>query len=81
MAGFKNPRRKPGRADTLAKVSDYRPPISDLCFVLEHDVDYSSVAALRGFEHGDLEAGKDLLDECGLFMAKVIAPSDDGPAR
>ena len=57
-------------------MSDYRPPVSDLCFVLEHVVDYPSVAALPGFEHADLETVRGLLDECGAFMAKVIAPTN-----
>lgn len=57
-------------------MSDYRPPVSDLSFVLEHVVDYPSVAELPGFEHADLETVAGLLDECGDFMAKVVAPTN-----
>ncbi|MDJ0335435.1 acyl-CoA dehydrogenase [Salinibacterium sp. G-O1] len=57
-------------------MSDYRPPVSDLSFVLEHVVDYQSIAALPGFEHADLETVTDLLDECGDFIAKIIAPTN-----
>ena len=57
-------------------MSDYRPPVSDLSFVLEHVVDYPSISTLPGFEHADLETVAGLLDECGDFMAKVIAPTN-----
>ncbi|MGV8896149.1 MAG: acyl-CoA dehydrogenase [Rhodoglobus sp.] len=57
-------------------MSDYRPPVSDLSFVLEHVVDYQSIAALPGFEHADLETVTDLLDECGDFIGKIIAPTN-----
>lgn len=57
-------------------------PVSDLCFPLEHAVDYSFAAALPGFEHAGLETVMGLLDECGAsiecgaFMAAVIAPTN-----
>ena len=36
-------------------MSDFRPPSSDMNFILEHVVGYRDVAALPGFEHADLE--------------------------
>lgn len=57
-------------------MSDYRPPVSDLAFVLEHVVGYPTVAALPGYEHADLETVVGLLEDCGDFMVKVIAPTN-----
>ncbi len=57
-------------------MSTYRPPLSDLAFVLEHVVGYGDVARLPGYEHADLETVVDLLAECGDFMAKVVAPTN-----
>ncbi len=76
MGGCTNPQLNQSSADTLARVSDYRPPVSDFSFILEHVVDYPSIAAFPGFEHADLETVAGLLDECGDFMAKVIAPTN-----
>ena len=36
-------------------MSDYRAPISDLAFILEHVVDYDEISQDPGFEHADLE--------------------------
>jgi alkylation response protein AidB-like acyl-CoA dehydrogenase len=60
----------------LTSVSDYRPPVSDLSFVLEHVVGYPAVAKLPGFEHADLETVAGLLAECGEFMSDVVAPTN-----
>ncbi len=57
-------------------MSDYRPPVSDLAFVLEHVVGYPTVAALPGYEHADLETVVGLLEDCGDFMVKVVAPTN-----
>jgi 3-(methylthio)propanoyl-CoA dehydrogenase len=76
LVGCTNPHLTASTTDTLAKVSEYRPPVSDLSFVLEHVVGYPAIAALPGFEHADLETVTDLLHECGDFMAKVVAPTN-----
>jgi len=57
-------------------MSDFRPPSSDMKFILEHVVGYPDVAALPGFEHADLETVGGLLDEAADFMAKVVAPTN-----
>jgi 3-(methylthio)propanoyl-CoA dehydrogenase len=57
-------------------MSQYRPPLSDIAFVLEHVVGYPEIAALPGYEHADLETVMGLLDECGEFMADVVAPTN-----
>lgn len=57
-------------------MSQYRPPLSDIAFVLEHIVGYPEIAALPGYEHADLETVMGLLEECGEFMADVVAPTN-----
>jgi alkylation response protein AidB-like acyl-CoA dehydrogenase len=57
-------------------VSNYRPPLSDLSFVLEHVVGYPDIARMPGFEHADLDTVVGLLDDCGDFMSKVVAPTN-----
>ncbi len=57
-------------------MSNYRPPIDDLAFTLEHVVDYRSVAELPSFEHADLQTVIEMLRECGDFMAEVVAPTN-----
>jgi alkylation response protein AidB-like acyl-CoA dehydrogenase len=57
-------------------VSNYRPPVSDLAFVLEHVVGYPEIAAYPGYEHADLETVVGLLGEAGEFAADAIAPTN-----
>jgi len=57
-------------------VSTYRPPLTDLAFVLEHVVGYPGVARLPGYEHAELDTVVDLLEQCGDFMAKVVGPTN-----
>jgi alkylation response protein AidB-like acyl-CoA dehydrogenase len=64
------------RGRILNFVSEYRPPVSDLAFVLEHVAGYPDVAKLPGYEHADIETVVDLLTEAGDFMAGVVAPTN-----
>jgi alkylation response protein AidB-like acyl-CoA dehydrogenase len=57
-------------------VSNYRPPVSDFAFVLEHVVGYPELATYPGYEHADLETVVGLLHEAGDFVATAIAPSN-----
>ncbi|WP_104091863.1 acyl-CoA dehydrogenase [Arthrobacter sp. GMC3] len=57
-------------------MSEYQPPIADFAFALEHVVGYPDLAKLPGFEHADLDTVVELLEECGDFMAKVVAPTN-----
>jgi len=57
-------------------VTDYRPPVSDLAFNLEHIVGYDEIAQFPGFEHADLETVTGLLAEAGDFAAEVVAPTN-----
>ncbi|MES1212413.1 MAG: acyl-CoA dehydrogenase N-terminal domain-containing protein, partial [Leifsonia sp.] len=57
-------------------MSDYRPPVSDISFALEHIVGYDEIAGFPGFEHADLETVTGLLAEAGDFAAEVVAPTN-----
>lgn len=61
---------------TLTNVSEYKAPIADLMFSLEHVVGYPAVAALPGFEHADIDTVRDILTEAGDFMSTVVAPTN-----
>ncbi|MCC6438575.1 MAG: acyl-CoA dehydrogenase [Acidimicrobiales bacterium] len=54
----------------------YVAPLADIAFVLEHIVDYPSLAAMPGFEHADLPTVVGVLEECGRFMADVVGPTN-----
>jgi len=55
-------------------VSDYRPPVEDIGFVLDQIVEIDKIAALPGFEHADSETVAGLLDEAGRFAVEQIVP-------
>ena len=57
-------------------MSDYRPPLRDIKFVLEHVAELDAVAALPDFDHVDRELAFGALDEAGRFMADLIAPTN-----
>ena len=55
-------------------MSQYQPPIADIAFALEHVVGYPDIATMPGYEHADLDTAVELLEQCGEFMAQVVAP-------
>ncbi len=55
-------------------MSDYRPPLRDIRFTIEHLTDYAAVAAQPEFGHADIETVAAVLEEAGKFMADVVAP-------
>ncbi|WP_173923265.1 acyl-CoA dehydrogenase [Agromyces sp. Marseille-P2726] len=57
-------------------MSEFRPPVADLTFALEHVVGYDQVADLPGFEHADIDTVTEILSEAGDFMAEVVAPTN-----
>ncbi|WP_430644782.1 acyl-CoA dehydrogenase [Agromyces sp. GXS1127] len=57
-------------------MTDFRPPVADLAYALEHVVGYEQVAELPGFEHADLDMVTEILEEVGGFMAEVVAPTN-----
>jgi 3-(methylthio)propanoyl-CoA dehydrogenase len=57
-------------------VTDYRPPLDDIRFVLAELVDLPGIVALPGFEHAAVDAVDDVLAEAARFAAEVIAPTN-----
>lgn len=57
-------------------MSEFRPPVADLTFALEHVVDYDRIAQLPGFEHADHDTVVEILSEVGDFMAELVAPTN-----
>ena len=57
-------------------MSEYRPPLRDIKFALEHIADLEGVAELPGFEHVEAEDVYDALDEAGRFFSEVVAPTN-----
>ncbi|MFT7645704.1 MAG: alkylation response protein AidB-like acyl-CoA dehydrogenase [Candidatus Poriferisodalaceae bacterium] len=56
------------------KMSDYRAPVADMQFVLEHVVGLGDLAQRAGFEHADPETVEALLGEAARFMEQEVAP-------
>ena len=57
-------------------MSDYRPPLRDIRFVLDHIADLEGIAGLPGYEHVEAEDIHDALAEAGRFLAEVVAPTN-----
>ena len=57
-------------------MSDYRPPLRDIRFVLEHVAGLPELAETEDFAHADPEMVTGLLEEAGRFCAEVIAPTN-----
>jgi len=55
-------------------VADYRPPMTDIAFVLDNLVDLQAVCQLEPYAHLDPDTIKGVLEENGRFVAEVIAP-------
>lgn len=55
---------------------EYRPPVADIRFVLEHVLGYPEIASFPGFEHADLDTVAELLEGSADFVSKVIAPTN-----
>ena len=55
-------------------MSDYRPPLEDIRFVLDHVVDLETIIGWPGFEHVDNGLIQGILEEAGRLMAELIAP-------
>lgn len=57
-------------------MSDYRPPLRDIRFVLQHIVGLEGLSALPGFEHVEADDVYGALDEAGRFFSEVVAPTN-----
>ena len=55
-------------------MSDYRPPIDDIQFVLDHIAGLGDIASWPDFAHVDAPTTRGVLEEAGRFMAEVVAP-------
>ena len=67
-------------------MSEYRPPLRDMKFVLKHIANVDSLIGLPDFDHVDTETAFAALDEAGRFFAEVVAPTNQtgdvvGPVR
>jgi alkylation response protein AidB-like acyl-CoA dehydrogenase len=57
-------------------MSDYRPPLRDIRFVLENIVDLKELSALPDFEHVEADDVYNALVEAGRFLSEVVAPTN-----
>jgi alkylation response protein AidB-like acyl-CoA dehydrogenase len=55
-------------------MTDYRPPIRDIRFVLSHLVDLEGLRATGAFPNAEPDIVEGALDEAGRFIAEVVAP-------
>ena len=55
-------------------VADFRPPLEDIDFTLNHVAELASLSKLDGFQHLDPETLSGLIAEAGRFFAEVMAP-------
>ena len=55
-------------------MTEYRAPLLDQRFVLEHVAGLAPLAELDGFEHADLDTVTSLLREAAPFFEEVVAP-------
>ncbi|MEX2322250.1 MAG: acyl-CoA dehydrogenase [Acidimicrobiia bacterium] len=55
-------------------MTDYRPPVTDIRWVLENVAGLGEISTIERFAHADSDATAGILDEAGRFMAEVIAP-------
>jgi alkylation response protein AidB-like acyl-CoA dehydrogenase len=64
------------RIGSLGTMSDYRPPIPDIRFVLDHIADIQALADLGTYANADPDLVFGALDEAGRLAAEVIAPTN-----
>ena len=57
-------------------MAEYRAPLRDVRFALEHLVDLRALSKLPSFEHADPDTVYGLLEEFGRFVSEVLAPID-----
>jgi len=55
-------------------VADYRPPLRDISFVLDHLVDVDRLCRLTPFAHIDADSVSGVIEEYGRFVSEVVAP-------
>jgi alkylation response protein AidB-like acyl-CoA dehydrogenase len=55
-------------------MSEYRAPLRDIAFVLEHVVDLPALSKLPAFEHVDADMTMGILEEAARFFEDLVAP-------
>jgi len=58
------------------EVSDYKPPLRDIRFVMDHVADLGGIVSTERFGHVDAETIHEVLAEVGRLMAEVVAPTN-----
>ncbi len=58
-------------------MSEYRAPVEDIRFVLDHIAGIDQVAALPGFEHCDADLVTGMLNEAARFMTEIMSPLNE----
>ena len=62
-------------------MATYRPPLTDVRFLLEHVVPLSQVTRQSAFSHVEADIVDGLIEEAGRFAAEVVAPTNQGADR
>ncbi|HET7202201.1 MAG TPA: acyl-CoA dehydrogenase [Steroidobacteraceae bacterium] len=57
-------------------MADYRAPLQQMRFTIEHLSDFDDVAALQAFSGVDVDVVEAILEEAGKFAASVLAPTN-----
>ena len=57
-------------------MADYRAPLQQMRFTIEHLADFADVAALQAYSGVDVDTAAAVLEEAGRFAAAVIAPTN-----
>ncbi len=57
-------------------MTDYRPPLRDIRFVMEEVAGLADITETERFGHVDVDTINEVLAEVGRFMAEVIAPTN-----
>ena len=57
-------------------MTEYRPPLQDMRFVLEHIADLPSLVELDAFSHVDTDVAYGALDEAARFFTEVVLPTN-----
>jgi alkylation response protein AidB-like acyl-CoA dehydrogenase len=55
---------------------DYRPPLQQMRFTIEHLAEFSDVAALQAYSGVDADTMEAVLEEAGRFASTVLAPTN-----
>ena len=57
-------------------MSEYRPPLADIKFVLENTCQLDEIVSYPDFDHVDVDVAFGALDEAARFFTEVVAPTN-----